>query len=530
MPEARELTFNHRQEGGGKTDTLGKRYGSKLLANLVGLPVNLATQAIIPRGLGPGAYGDFNFLTNFFTQVFNFLEMGTSLGFYTKLSQRPRETGLVTFYFYFSGLVVALIFAIVLLSQVFAASSWIWPSQHLIYIYLAAGWGVLIWFAQVFEKMLDAYGLTVPGEKARMVQKVLGLILLIALFSLHLLHLPGLFLYYFVITAFMIVVSLRILERQGFSLRLAEKLSWGRIKDYSKEFYHFSHPLFVYGLVAMLANIFDRWLLQVSHGSVQQGFYSLSLQIGTICFLFTGAMTPLLTREFAIAFGKEDWPQMAYLFQRYVPLLYSVAAFFSCFVALQADKVIYIMGGGKFQGALMAVTIMAFYPIYQTYGQLSSSVFYATGKTGLYRNIGIAFLILGLPLTYLLIAPREMMGLGAGATGLAVKMVLVQVLGINVQLYFISRLLGVNFWRLLGHQCLCLGCLLAVAWSITYMFDSLSALQGKIIYSFLLAGFTYSVVVLVLAHWRPALFGLQEHDFAALKERLWNKSARPGAG
>ena len=160
---------------------------------------------------------------------------------------------------------------------------------------------------------------------------------------------------------------------------------------YFKEFYLFSHPLFLVSIFALVAGIFDRWILQVAGGSLQQGFYTLSYQIGAMCFLFTGAMTPLLLREFAIAHTNNDIRQMAVLLRRYFPALFSISAFFSCFIALQADKVIYIFGGSQYGGAMVAVTIMAFYPIHQTYGQLTASLFYATGQTVLYRNIGIIF-------------------------------------------------------------------------------------------------------------------------------------------
>lgn len=82
--------------------SLKKRYFFKLLTNFLGLIINLFTQMIIPRGLGPKAYGDFNFLTHFFNQIIGFLDMGTSTAFYNKLSQRPKESGLVVFYIYFS--------------------------------------------------------------------------------------------------------------------------------------------------------------------------------------------------------------------------------------------------------------------------------------------------------------------------------------------------------------------------------------------------------------------------------------------
>jgi hypothetical protein len=78
---------------------------------------------------------------------------------------------------------------------------------------------------------------------------------------------------------------------------------------------------------------------------------------------------------------------------------------------------------------------MTFYPIHQTYGQLSSSIFYATGQTKLYSNIGIITILAGLPVTYLLIAPADKMGLNAGATGLAIKMVLLNFISVNIQVF-----------------------------------------------------------------------------------------------
>ena len=45
--------------------SLKKRYGFKLLGNLIGLPLNFAVQMLVPRALGPKYYGDYNFLTNF---------------------------------------------------------------------------------------------------------------------------------------------------------------------------------------------------------------------------------------------------------------------------------------------------------------------------------------------------------------------------------------------------------------------------------------------------------------------------------
>ena len=497
-------------------DSLKKRYLAKLFANLFGLVISLVTQAIIPRGLGPKAYGDFSFLSSFFTRIMGFLDMGTSIGFYTKLSQRQKDFGLVSFYLSFTGLVSFFLLMFVGCIHVTGTYATLLPDQVPFYLYLAAVWCILTWLVRVLNKIADAYGVTVSTEIARIIQKGFGLVFILGLFFSNQLNLTCFFYYHYFILTFLALAFIWVLERSGHSLRRSWKLSVAQVKTYAKEFFNYSHPLFVYALVGLIVGILDRWMLQKFSGSVEQGFYGLSYQIGAVCFLFTSAMVPLITREFAISFGEKDLREMARLFRRYIPMLYTIAAYFACFIAVEADKVALIMGGAKFDQAALAVTIMAFYPIHQTYGQLSGSVFYATGQTALYRNIGVIFMLIGLPVTYFLIAPRHMLGLNAGATGLAVKMVALQFVAVNVQLWFNARLMKLHFWRYLGHQIISVGCMLGLAVIAMLVVDKGLGLQNKIILSFFLSGILYTLMTGILGYAQPVLFGLQRQDIHSL--------------
>jgi O-antigen/teichoic acid export membrane protein len=502
------ITFNE--------DSLEKRYFYKLSTNLLGLVMSVFTQAIIPRGLGPKAYGDFSFLSNFFAQFVGFFNMGTSIGFYTKLSQRQKDIGIITFYLSFAIIASVAVFLLVFIVGFTPVAEKIWPDQLMFFVYLAAIWGIFSWFIQILNIMVDAFGLTVSAEMVRIAQKVLGVILILGLFFSNRLNLSNFFIYHYVLFIVLGFSFVWIIRKHVASLWVYWKISKDQALAYAKEFYQYSHPLFVYALVGLLANILDRWMLQVFSGSVQQGFYGLSYQIGAICFIFASAMTPLITREFSIAYAKQDLTQMAYLFRRYIPLLYGVAAFFSCFLAVQADKVASIFGGDKFHGAALPIAIMAFYPIQQTYGQLSGSVFYATAQTRLYRNINIIFTIIGLPVTYLLIAPIDMMGINAGSTGLAVKTVAIAFIGVNVQLFFNARLLNLRFIKYFGHQILCVGCLLVIAVLAKAAVDGYAAMQDRIIVGFLCSGVIYSVMAMVLVYFLPIILGFRRDDVTAL--------------
>ncbi len=506
-------------------DSLKKRYLSKFLANLFSSAIGLIIQAIVPRGLGPQQYGAFNFLSNFFTQLVSLGEMGSSYAFYTKLSRRPGEYPLVIFYTYFFCLVSLLILAVAIIAQAMEINHWLWPSQGMFFVYLAAFFAIMTWLVDILNKIVDARGLTVYAELSRIIQKIIAVALIGVLYVFHRLDLTNYFFYQYAILLFLVVAFLWVLikeekTKQGTTPEISWRMPTVQMQAYWREFYEYTYPLLIFSIVGFVANVLDRWLLQIFGGDIQQGFYGLSYQIGALCFLFTTAMTPLLIREFSIAYGNNDLGAMSALFARYVPLLYAVSAYFACFVAVQAKNVTLLMGGRDFHQATAAVTIMAFYPIHQTYGQLSDSVMLATDQTRLYRNIGIIFMIVGVAATFFLIAPRELMGLNAGAMGLAVKMISIQFIIVNIRLYYNSRYLRISFWRYFLQQLLCVACLVVLAGAATLMADGIYVGEASPLGNFLFAGFLYSGLVALSLYLLPPLFGLRRGDFRMLLEKI----------
>lgn len=504
--------------------SLKKRYLAKLSTNVIGLLINVVIQAIVPRGLGPSAYGDFSFLSNFFTRVVGFLNMGTSTCFYTKLSQRQDDYKLVSFYS-----LVTLVVVLILLVGTWGVGmtnyySAIWPGQKGMFVFLAALWGGLTWIVQVLNKAVDAFGVTLAGEVAKICQKVFGLGIILTLYLMGKLSLSAYFGYHFIILIFISTAFIWVMREYLFrSLKNRWRLSCSDLSKYTKEFYYYSRPLFIYSLVGLCVGVFDRWFLQYFSGSIEQGFFGLSYQIGAICFLFSSAMTPLITREFSIAFGKQDIPEMASLFRRYIPMLYGIAAFFACFIVVEADKVSYFLGGDKFMSASGAVAIMAFYPIHQTYGQLSGAVFYATGQTGLYRNIGVFFMLAGLPATWILLAPLENLGLELGAVGLAIKIVIFQFLTVNVQLYFNARFLKLPFAKYFIHQVCCVLIFLILAYLARELIKFTPYVNRNVFIRFCSSGFFYVLLVASSVQVFPYIMGASRKDIDKLQMGIQSK-------
>ena len=125
-----------------------------------------------------------------------------------------------------------------------------------------------------------------------------------------------------------------------------------------------------------------------------------------------------------------------------------------------------------------------------------------------YSKIGIFTLLPGLPLTYFLIGPVEMNCLNLGAMGLAIKMVIIQIISVNVQLFYISKYLNLNFIKYFSHQFILIGFFLFTAFitnmTINYYFE-----DTKIIYILFLNLFIYSILIILIALLKPKLFGLK---------------------
>ena len=506
-------------------DSLKKRYFYKLGTKFIGIPIGFLSAAIVPRGLGVNAYGNFNFITDFFTRLIAFFDTGTSAAFYTKLSQRLKESALIRFYWgFFAVMSLILVFFVATMFMLNKQGS-IWIDQEPRFIWLGLFWGLLSWLNQIVYKIVDAYGLTVKGELAVIKQKLFGLCLLGVLFVLGEFSLLIFFIYHFLMFILILFFWWRVLRKNNIRLFPSERLNKALIKNYSSEFYQFSMPLFVGGILVFFLGFADRWLLQMFGGSAEQGLYSLSFKVGSLCFLFTKSMTPLFHREISRAYGEKRPDEMCRLFLRFVPMLYSVAVFIGAFFFFQSDKVSIIIGGESFKGAAVPIALMSLYPIHQTYGQLNSAVYFATGRTRLYRNVGLSIALLGLLVTYLFLAPKEQLGLNLGSTGLALKMVLVQIIGQNFILWFNTKLLKIPFIKMLGHQFISVFIIGGAAGLSTLIADNM---VGNIIVSFLTAGFIYIVLLMGILYMIPSLFSTNRieinHNVRVVKQRLFGSN------
>jgi O-antigen/teichoic acid export membrane protein len=252
-------------------------------------------------------------------------------------------------------------------------------------------------------------------------------------------------------------------------------------------------------------------------GSIEQGFFGLGARVAAVSFIFSVAMTQLLQREFSRAYAAANQAGMRHLFRRYVPLLYTVTAYFAVFASAETRPLVAFIGGADFAPAVPATMIMALYPIHQTYGQLGGAIFLATDRTALYRNIGVVGMVAGLAATWFVLAPGQWGGLGGGSESLAAKLVVTQFVMVNVQFWFNTRVLQLSFLQFLRHQIGVVATFLAIAWGAIGL---VGLARWPDLVSFLASGCLYTAGVgAVLVRW-PQLAGLSSSDVRRVAHRL----------
>jgi O-antigen/teichoic acid export membrane protein len=492
------------------TDSLRKRYLTKLIANIVNGLINIILVSIVPKALGPISYGYFSFLQQFFVQVIAFLDAGSSISFFTKLSANNDRKELIKFYLIFSFLLLGILTVIIGLSDIYGYTDLFLIAIPDDYIYTGMLFGYFTWLTQIYTKISDAYAMTVKVELIKIFHKTLMLVTLFYLvnntyFDLNIY-------YYFQLSSllfFLFIISLFFLKKQIFT-DIKINIDFKKI---AFEFYIFCAPLFVFSLVAVCIGLFDIWLLQKISGPIETGYYGLAYSIAAISFLFTSAMTPVITREFAKSFEEKNMLGIKVLFNRYVPMLYAISAYFSVFVAFQADDLLSIFTDERFKDAYFVLVVIAFYPLHQTYGQINAAVFFATEDTTRYRNIGFISAVIGLFFSYFFVFFLQW-----GAEGFAWKMILSQIIGVNIQLFLNVKKLHLNHFKFIFHQVYTV-----IIFSVlAFLSNVMVTFNTDIKLDFMITGMIYTLFTFLIIWIMPFVIGSSRKELTTICLKIKN--------
>ncbi len=505
------------------TASVRSRFAFSLSASLLKGLIGFGTGLLVARGLGPEQYGKMMFLLGTFIALRQLLDVGSSTAFFTFLSQRPRSRRFVAWFSIWLAVQFLVPFLVVGLLLPAAWVDLIWKGEQRSLVLLA-------FVAAYLQSMLWPVVMQM-GESQRLTRWVQGVSTAIAVFHLLLVLVSwwqewlgirllfAAFIVEWALAAWVIAKQLRFSPPTNESESFAAAL---------KEFGSYCLPLIPYCWVGFAYEFADRWLLQSYGGSVQQAFYAVASQFGAVAAIATASILNVFWKEIAEAHHQGNKERVAALYHKVSRVLYFVAASVAGFLIPWSEDILRLTLGPAYMAGATTLAIMFLYPVHQSMGQIGGTMLYATGRVRAQVVIGTLFMAASIVATYFILAPKDapIPGFDMGSVGLAGKMVVSQLLAVNVVAYYLARSLQIRFdWT---YQPLGLFGCLGLGWLAHAIAQWLLDVPAHTWAAMLASAFLYSAMMLAMLWLAPSLAGGSRREIMAVVRRLDDMLFRRG--
>ena len=238
-------------------------------------------------------------------------------------------------------------------------------------------------------------------------------------------------------------------------------------------------------------------------------------------------MTQVFWKEIAEAYAAGNMHRVRKLYSQISQGLFFFSGVCSCFLMPFSRDILLILLGPEYQAAWLPLTLMLFYPIHQSLGQISGIVLLAIEKTKTKSCIGIFFMGLSIIVSYFIIAPKNLLipGLNMGAIGLALKMVLCLLVEVNLTIYFVAKYLEIPFKYLFQFNVLFF--LLPLSFFIKYFSQwilSCVLISPHFILVMIFSSVLYLSAVIAVVYRIPSIAGMNrehiDYGLAWIRKRL----------
>jgi O-antigen/teichoic acid export membrane protein len=419
------------------SERIASRFLFSISFNIIRGVFSFLAGLYIAKGLGPVEYGNFTFLLGSFIAIRQLIDLGTSSAFFTFISQKKQSK--LFYLIYFGWQLVQLIIVIIIIYTVFPQSwiSHIWQGQNnyrILIAFFASFMMNNLWFTTT--SIAESIRKSIMIQFINMAIMIIHFIIIYYLLNFSSISVDIIF--YLISGEYIIaiLISAYILN----SKIQFEKSKIISLNDIIHEYFKYCAPLIVLAFISFGYHFSDRWFLQKFSGSMEQGLYAISAKFSMVSLVATASIINIYWKEIAESFEDRNFTKIKYLYKSTTRGLFFIGVFIACLVIPWSKEIIFVMLGEKYLGASIPLTIMFFYPIHQSLGQINGSTFMATGMTKESVIIGNIFLAISIPIVYLLIAPPhyKIPGFDLGAIGVAYKMVGLQLIAVNVQSYYLS--------------------------------------------------------------------------------------------
>ena len=494
--------------------SIQKRFLFSFGANIIKALLSFVTGVLLARGLGPTSYGNLAYLLGSFWALRALMDLGSSSAFYTFIAQRHR--GGAYFYLYYSWLALQFIASIFLIFVLLPQSAidyfWFGQARELIFLALVANFlQNQVW--QTLVQIYESHRQTVQIQFASLVIVLAHLTLILVITYSNWLNIE------IVLIGICAEYFFGVIYLANRGMKIWRKSDDGRgsagITQALLEYFSYCKPMALMCIFAFIYEITDRWLLQYFSGSAQQAFYQIALQFSTVSLLAATSLLNVFWKEIAEANERQQHKSVIELYEKATRILVIFGAYIACFLLPWSRELTIVMLGKEYYPAWPALMIMFLYPIHQVMGQVNGALFMATGETKTYTTIGNLGLIISIPISFLLLAPSSggfMPGFGLGALGLAIKMVVLNIIFVNIQSYFIAKRYAVPMqWAV---QLKVIFIFSSMAFLIYFLVGRVEEGLSKVVLirQFILAGSIYTLGIIFIVLKRPYLIGLKNID------------------
>lgn len=355
--------------------------------------ISIAIGILVPRAIGPAAYGDFSYIIATYGFLFQFLMFSSSSAYVYFLSHDKYKTEDVNiFYFLFLFFISMLVVMIGIIStNTEFGMIFLWNGFNENYLlYLGLMFAVFLNLQDVLIAYSDSTGQTIESEKIKLFSKFLMVFIIIFLIYQDNLDIYSYFLLWILNFVLFFILFFKFIS---FKFSAVNKVQF---LDIFNDSYIYIRPLIIFTFIASVYAYLGKYVLQSSSGSIEQGYYNFAYQLAFIPVTFISAIMVIYMSEMTKKFKNNDIEGVKEIFLKNIFKIYAVHAFISFFMLINAKEIILLTVGIEYLDALGALQALSVFSLLHTFGTLSRNIFLSSARTKQYSVINSVSMIIGI--------------------------------------------------------------------------------------------------------------------------------------
>ncbi len=440
---------------------MNKVYLIKVISTLINFSLSIVLGVIVPKAIGPMAYGEYSYVVATYAFLFQFLMFTSGSAYIYFLSISKYSKGQInTFYMLFlSGVTLTVVILSCLSVHTELGFQLFWNEiSNKSLIYLGLVFGCFTNAQQRLFEYCDSTNQSIVADKLKIISKAL-----MALSILLLIFFDVLNVYILMFVSILNIVFFLILfyYKINFKFGSATLTVFKKIKT---DFYLYLQPLFFFSVTSAVYAYLGKFLLQESGGSIEQGYYNFSLQLSLIPVTLLASVMAIYMSDMTKKYQCNDVDGVSKIFSDNIFKVYCVHACISLYLLINATDIVLFVVGESFAGAIESLEILSIFSLCHTFGMLSGNLFLSTGRNKLYSSINVLVMLFG---GLFLISTSYFITMNAMALSIIVTSF--YALRVSIQLYFSLAFFKLNKIEFV-YELMVVFCVILISFSLVNFF------------------------------------------------------------